>query len=53
MSSRLSALVIWAAVAASLAYWGLRWLAQPIAVPANFTEDEVKGFRDFDSVFAR
>ena len=35
MSSRLSALVIWAAVAASLAYWGLRWLAQPIAVPAN------------------
>lgn len=37
MSSRLSALVIWAAVAASLAYWGLRWLAQPIAVPANAT----------------
>jgi general secretion pathway protein C len=35
MSSRLSALLIWAAVAASLAYWGLRWLAQPIAVPAN------------------
>lgn len=35
MSSRLSALVIWAAVAACLAYWGLRWLAQPIAVPAN------------------
>lgn len=35
MSSRLSALLIWAAVAASLAYWGLRWLGQPIAVPAN------------------
>ncbi|OGB05910.1 MAG: hypothetical protein A3G29_11555 [Burkholderiales bacterium RIFCSPLOWO2_12_FULL_64_99] len=37
MSSRLSALVIWAAVAASLAYWGLRWLAQPIPVPSNAT----------------
>lgn len=35
MSSRLSALLIWAAVAASLAYWGLRWLAPPMAVPDN------------------
>lgn len=33
MTSRLSALIIWAAVAASLAYWGLRWFSQPIAVP--------------------
>lgn len=43
MSSRLSALVIWAAVAASLAYWGLRWLAQPIAVPANATPVSMDG----------
>ncbi|MBA4109167.1 MAG: hypothetical protein C0487_06200 [Leptothrix sp. (in: Bacteria)] len=37
MASRILALFIWAAVAASLAYWGLRWLAQPTAVPANAT----------------
>ena len=37
MASRILALLIWAAVAASLAYWGLRWLAQPTAVPANAT----------------
>lgn len=43
MSSRLSALVIWAAVAASLAYWGLRWLAQPIAVPSNATAVSMDG----------
>lgn len=35
MASRIFALLIWAAVAASLAFWGLRWLAQPTAVPAN------------------
>lgn len=35
MASRLSALLIWAAVAASLAYWGLRWLAPPTGVPHN------------------
>jgi len=35
MASRIFALFIWAAVAASLAYWGLRWLAPPTGVPAN------------------
>ena len=35
MASRILALIIWAAVAASLAFWGLRWLAQPAAVPPN------------------
>lgn len=35
MASRLFALLIWAAVAASLAYWGLRWLAPPTGVPHN------------------
>lgn len=37
MASRIFALIIWAAVAASLAYWGLRWLARPTSVPANAT----------------
>jgi len=37
MASRILALIIWAAVAASLAYWGLRWLAQPTGVPPNAT----------------
>lgn len=35
MASRFFALLTWAAVAASLAYWGLRWLAPPAGVPAN------------------
>jgi len=35
MASRIAALLIWAAVAASLAYWGLRWLAPPVGVPSN------------------
>lgn len=35
MASRIAALLIWAAVAASLAYWGLRWLAPPVGVPRN------------------
>lgn len=35
MASRIAALLIWAAVAASLAYWGLRWLAPPTGVPRN------------------
>lgn len=35
MASRIAALLIWAAVAASLAYWGLRWLAPPVGVPHN------------------
>jgi general secretion pathway protein C len=37
MASRIFALIIWAAVAASLAYWGLRWLARPTGVPVNAT----------------
>ncbi len=37
MASRIFALIIWAAVAASLAYWGLRWMAHPTAVPSNAT----------------
>ena len=37
MASRILALLIWAAVAASLAFWGLRWLGPPTAVPANAT----------------
>jgi general secretion pathway protein C len=37
MASRIFALIIWAAVAASLAYWGLRWLARPTSVPPNAT----------------
>lgn len=35
MASRILALIIWAAVAASLAFWGLRWLAQPAVLPPN------------------
>ncbi|AWI54736.1 hypothetical protein DEH84_15905 [Aquabacterium olei] len=35
MASRFFALLTWAAVAASLAFWGLRWLAPPTGVPAN------------------
>lgn len=35
MASRILALLIWAAVAASLAYWGLRWLAPATPVPAS------------------
>jgi general secretion pathway protein C len=37
MASRLFALIVWAAVAASVAYWGLRWLSRPAAVPAHAT----------------
>lgn len=33
MVSRILALLVWAAVAASLAFWGLRWMARPAAVP--------------------
>lgn len=35
MASRLFALIVWAAVAASLAFWGLRWIARPAGVPTN------------------
>ncbi|MEY4765536.1 MAG: hypothetical protein RI907_2209 [Pseudomonadota bacterium] len=37
MASRFFALVVWAAVAASVAYWGLRWFSRPAAVPAHAT----------------
>lgn len=43
MASRILALIIWAAVAASLAYWGLRWLAQPTGVPPNATPVSLDG----------
>jgi len=43
MASRIFALIIWAAVAASLAYWGLRWLARPTGVPANATPVSMDG----------
>lgn len=33
MVSRILALFVWAFVAASVAYWGLRWFAKPVAVP--------------------
>ena len=35
MSSRLLSLLIWAAVAASAFYWGLRLLVKPIPVPGQ------------------
>jgi general secretion pathway protein C len=43
MASRIFALIIWAAVAASLAYWGLRWLAPPTGVPAHATPVSLEG----------
>ena len=47
MASRILALLIWAAVAASLAFWGLQWLAPSTAVPANASvvplENAVRG----------
>lgn len=35
MVSRIFAFLVWAACAAGLAYWGLRWLAKPLPVPAH------------------
>ncbi len=43
MAPRIFALIIWAAVAASLAYWGLRWLAQPTGVPSTATPVSLDG----------
>jgi general secretion pathway protein C len=37
MVSRFAAFVIWAAVAASVAFWSMRLLAKPSAVPAHAT----------------
>jgi general secretion pathway protein C len=35
MVSRLFAFLVWAACAAGVTYWGLRWLAKPLPVPAH------------------
>ena len=54
MASRIFALITWAAVAASLAYWGLRWLAHPAAVPPHANrvslDSDVRG--DFQRLLA-
>lgn len=49
MASRLSALLVWAAVAASLAFWGLRWIARPAAVPHNASSVTLDGGSRGDS----
>ena len=43
MASRLFALFVWAAVAASLAFWGLRWIARPAGVPSNASSVSLDG----------
>ncbi|NBD19390.1 hypothetical protein GTZ97_01710 [Aquabacterium fontiphilum] len=43
MASRIFAFILWAAVAASLAYWGLRWLAPATGVPASATSVKLGG----------
>lgn len=43
MVSRILALLVWAAVAASLAYWGLRWMARPGAVPPGTSSVALSG----------
>jgi general secretion pathway protein C len=43
MASRFFAFIAWAAVAASIAYWGLRWLAPPTGVPASATSVKLGG----------
>ena len=43
MASRLFALIAWAAVAASLAFWGLRWIARPTGVPSNASSVALDG----------
>lgn len=35
MVSRIFAFLVWAACAAGLAYWGLRWFAKPLPVPGH------------------
>lgn len=49
MASRLFALLVWAAVAASLAFWGLRWIARPAAVPHNASSVTLDGGSHGDS----
>lgn len=43
MASRILALLVWAAVAASLAFWGLRWMARPTAVPPGTSSVALSG----------
>ncbi len=43
MGSRVFALIVWAAVAISLAFWGLRWMAQPASVPLNASSVSLDG----------
>lgn len=43
MVSRILALLVWAAVAASLAFWGLRWMARPAAVPPGTSSVALSG----------
>lgn len=43
MLSRILALLVWAAVAASLAFWGLRWMARPAAVPPGTSSVALSG----------
>ncbi len=54
MASRFFAFIIWAAVAASIAYWGLRWLAPQVGVPASATSVKLGGQvpGDFRRLFA-
>ena len=49
MASRLFALLVWAAVAASLAFWGLRWIARPAGVPYNASSVTLDGGAHGDS----
>lgn len=43
MASRFFAFFVWAAVAASAAYWGLRWLAPATSVPSTATSVKLGG----------
>ena len=43
MASRIFAFIVWAAVAASLAYWGLRWLTPNVGVPSSATSVKLGG----------
>lgn len=49
MASRFFALIVWAVVAASLAFWGLRWVARPAGVPHNASSVTLDGDAHGDS----
>lgn len=49
MASRFFALLVWAVVAASLAFWGLRWIARPAGVPHNASSVTLDGGASGDS----